>query len=89
MRLIGLAVVFALGLVLTPGIRRCQRWHALAGYDLQLPQYDDSGRRATFYVTGMEHSLTSDTSSAWEPTPWRAVQVTTREAARKAEERLP
>src|SRR2546426_2868290 len=30
--------------------------------------------RATFYVTGTEHSVTSATASAWEPTPWRAVQ---------------
>ena len=29
------------------------------GYDLQLTQYDDRGRRATFYTTGMEHSPTS------------------------------
>jgi hypothetical protein len=45
------------------------------GYDMQLTQYDERGWRATFYVTGMEHSLTSDTASAWGPTPWRAVQV--------------
>jgi hypothetical protein len=31
------------------------------GYDLQLTQYDERGWRATFYVTGIEHSLTSDT----------------------------
>jgi hypothetical protein len=35
------------------------------GYDLQLTQYDDRGWRATFYVTDIEHSLTSDTASAW------------------------
>jgi len=35
---------------------------------------DERGWRATFYVTGMEHSATSATASAWEPTPWRAVQ---------------
>ena len=44
------------------------------GYDVQLTQYDERGWRATFYVTGMEHSATSSTASAWEPTPWRAVQ---------------
>jgi hypothetical protein len=38
------------------------------GYDLQLTQYDERGWRATFYVTGVEHSLTSDTASKWEPT---------------------
>ena len=45
------------------------------GYDVQLTQYDERGWRATFYVTGMEHSATSTTASAWEETPWRAVQV--------------
>ena len=44
------------------------------GYDVQLTQYEERGWRATFYVTGMEHSATSSTASAWEPTPWRAVQ---------------
>ena len=44
------------------------------GYDIQLTQYDERGWRATFYVTGMEHSATSSTACAWEPTAWRAVQ---------------
>src|SRR5687768_16028188 len=44
------------------------------GYDVQLTQYDERGWRATFYLTGMEHSATSATASAWELTPWRAVQ---------------
>jgi hypothetical protein len=44
-------------------------------YDLELARYDGRGWGATFYVAGMEHSLTSRTASAWEPTPWRAVQV--------------
>ncbi len=35
---------------------------------------DDRGGRATFYVTGMEHSPTGATGTAWGPTPWRAVQ---------------
>jgi hypothetical protein len=43
------------------------------------------GWRATFYVTGVEHSLTSDTASAWETTPWRAVQVAARDALKKAD----
>jgi hypothetical protein len=38
-------------------------------------------------VTGIEHSLTSDTASAWESTPWRAVQVAARDA-QCPEERL-
>ena len=44
------------------------------GYDLQLTQYDERGWRATFYVTGMEHSPTSATGSAWERTPWHTTQ---------------
>lgn len=44
------------------------------GYDLYLCRYDARGWRATFYVTGMEHGLTSTTGSAFEPTPWKAVQ---------------
>src|SRR5512132_2708520 len=44
------------------------------GFDLQLTQYDEKGWRATFYTTGMEHSPTSATGSAWERTPWRATE---------------
>jgi hypothetical protein len=43
-------------------------------YDLQLTRYDGRGWRATFYTSGMEHSATRATGSAWETTPWRAVQ---------------
>jgi hypothetical protein len=43
------------------------------GYDLALTQYPD-GWRCTFFVTGKEHSLTPTTGSAWEKTPWLAVQ---------------
>jgi hypothetical protein len=43
------------------------------GFDLQLTQYDDRGWRATFYTTGMEHSPTSATGTAWERTPWRQI----------------
>ena len=32
----------------------------------------------------LEHSPTSSTGSAWEPTPWRAVQGAVRDALRKA-----
>jgi hypothetical protein len=42
------------------------------GWDLQLTQYGDGHWRATFYVTGAAHSIVG--GSAWEPTPWRAVQ---------------
>src|SRR5262245_49224028 len=44
------------------------------GYDLQLTKYADRGWRATFYVSGVEHAPTASTGSAWESTPWRAVQ---------------
>ena len=44
------------------------------GYDLQLTQYDDRGWHATFYTTGMEHSPTSATGTAWERTAWHATQ---------------
>jgi hypothetical protein len=42
---------------------------------------------AHLYTTGMEHSPTSATGSAWEPTPWRAVQGAARDALRKREGR--
>ena len=44
------------------------------GFDLQLTKYDARGWRATFYVTGMEHSPTGAIETAWKPTPWRAVR---------------
>ena len=44
------------------------------GFDLQLTRYAEKGWRATFYTTGMEHSITSATASAWERTPWHATQ---------------
>jgi hypothetical protein len=44
------------------------------GFDLQFTRYDERGWRATFYVTGMEHSPTSATGTGWERTPWHATQ---------------
>jgi hypothetical protein len=38
---------------------------ARQGFDLQLTRYDEKGWRATFYTTGMEHSPTSATGTAW------------------------
>jgi hypothetical protein len=38
---------------------------ARQGYDLQLTRYDEKGWRATFYTTGMKHSPTSATGTAW------------------------
>ena len=48
---------------------------ARQGYDLSLTRYADLGWRATFYVTGREHSPTGATGSAFEATPFLAVQV--------------
>ena len=56
------------------GIVAVERGMAQQGYDLQLTRYDEKGWRATFYTTGMEHSITSATASAWERTPWHATQ---------------
>jgi hypothetical protein len=67
------------------GIGAVERGMAHQGYDLQLTRYDNRVWRATFYTTGMEHSPTSATGSAWEPTPWRAVQGAARDALRKRE----
>jgi hypothetical protein len=47
---------------------------ARQGSDLPLTRYDDKGWRATFYTTGMEHSPTSATCTAWERMPWHATQ---------------
>src|SRR6059036_337881 len=57
---------------------------ARQGYDLQLTRYDEKGWRATFYTTGMEHSITSATASACERTPWHATQRAAWEALKKA-----
>jgi len=57
---------------------------ARQGYDLQLTRYDEKGWRATFYTTGMEHSPTSATGTAWERTPWRAVQGAAWDALRRS-----
>jgi hypothetical protein len=53
------------------------------GFDLQLTQYDERGWRATFYTTGMEHSPTSATATAWERTPWHATQRAAWEVLKK------
>lgn len=47
---------------------------ARQGYDLQLTRYAGRGWRATFYVSGMEHSAVSAVGSAFEATPWQSVQ---------------
>jgi len=53
---------------------------ARQGFDLQLTRYAEDGWRATFYTAGREHSPHRATGSAWERTPWRAVQAAAREA---------
>jgi len=54
-------------------------------YDLQRTQYDERGLRATYYKTGMEHSLTSTTGTAWCRTPWHASQQAAWEVLSKPE----
>jgi len=61
------------------GIGAVERDMARLGFDLQLSRYNARGWRATFYSTGMAHSITSATASAWDPTPWRAVQQAARD----------
>ena len=65
------------------GIGAVERGMVRQGFDLQLMRYDARGWRATFYLTGTEHSITSATASAYEPTPWRAVQRAARGALRQ------
>jgi len=57
------------------GIGHVSHGMARQGYDLSLTRYDGLGWRATFFATGMEHSATSATGSAFESTPFRAVHV--------------
>ncbi len=45
------------------GIGAVERSMAHQGYGLQLTRYDARGWRATFYPTGMEHSITRATAS--------------------------
>ena len=67
------------------GIGAVERGMAHQAYDLQLTRYDEKGWRATFYTSGMEHSITSATASAWERTPWHATQRAAWEALKKQE----
>jgi hypothetical protein len=61
--------------------RWLDNWHGVGllavglhriGYDLDLRQYGNGHWRASFYVTGLAHSILG--GSAWELTVWRAVQ---------------
>ena len=67
------------------GVGMLERGMDWQGYDLRLERYADRGWRATFFSAGMVHSFTSPTGTAWEQTPWRAVQGAAWEALRKAE----
>ncbi len=69
-----------------PGIGRIAAGMVRQGYDLQLTRYYERGWRATFYATGVEHSITSATGTAWAGTAWRAVQGAAWAALRKADE---
>jgi len=68
-----------------PGIGLIAAGMARHGYDISLTRYDERGWRATFYLSGMEHSPTGATGSAWEPTPFRAVQRAAWETLIRAE----
>jgi hypothetical protein len=56
---------------------------ARQGYDLAVTSYAGEHWRATFYVMGREHAPTGSTGTAWEPTPWRAVQVAALDTLRR------
>jgi hypothetical protein len=60
-----------------------ERGMARQDFDLQLTRYANEGWRATFCVSCREHSTTRAT--AWERTPWRAVQTAAWEALRHLE----
>jgi hypothetical protein len=63
------------------GIGVIERGMVRQSYDLPLTRYANEGRRATFFLTGREHSMTQAAGSAWEPTPWRAVRDSRKLAA--------
>ena len=47
------------------------------GWDVQLTAYAARDWRANFFRVGIAHSIVG--GSAWDPTPWRAVQRSARE----------
>jgi hypothetical protein len=76
-----------------PVLADCRRWldqwagvglvaagMARQGFDLELARFGDEGWRATFAPAGRAHSVVM--GSAWERTPWRAVQHAAWEALR-------
>jgi hypothetical protein len=54
------------------GVGRVAIGMARQGYDLQLTRYDERDWHANLFPVGIAHSIVG--GSAWEPTPWRAVQ---------------
>jgi hypothetical protein len=52
-------------------------------YDLELRRYDGRARRAMFFPSGFEHSLTSHAGTAWARSPWEAVQRAARDSAQQ------
>jgi len=66
------------------GLGEVVRGMARRGWDLQLTEYDAERWRATFFVASQAHSVVG---SAWEATPWRAVQRAAWETLAKAKAR--
>jgi hypothetical protein len=52
------------------------------GWDVELTAYAARDWRANFFPVGIAHSIVG--GSAWEPTPWRAVQQAAWETLRNA-----
>jgi hypothetical protein len=50
------------------------------GWDVQLTAYAARNWHANFFPVWIAHSIVG--GSAWEPTPWRAVQRAARETLR-------
>jgi hypothetical protein len=54
------------------------------GWDVQLTAYSGRDWRANFFPVGIAHSIVG--GSAWEPTPWRAVQRAAWEALKVSDQ---
>jgi hypothetical protein len=94
---LGFALLDTRGQPAPPEVQTVRKWldnwpgPATIVTGMQRQDYDLELARGTTAVagaprsswTGMEHSLTNATGTAWEPTPWRAVQVAAWEALGK------
>jgi hypothetical protein len=67
------------------GIGDLERGMHRQGFDLHLVREADEGWRATFFGSGKVHSLPAPTGTAWEQTPWLAVQRAAARALDKKE----